>query len=128
MKEKILIGVLLILAVSFGAYVYTPSIAKGLNVNEVASDPGAYSGTITITGVTAAFAQEDETLFGIMDVKELMCTSTTCQKEIIPIRFQEQLPRLGDQVQITGAFEKDDKGYFFKADQVVVTQNHQLRR
>ena len=126
MKEKILIGVLLIMAVGIGLYQFIPTASSALNVNEVASDPGAYVGTITLTGVTSGFSKIDDTLFGIMDLKELTCTSTTCNKVILPIRFKGPLPRFGDEVRVTGAFVSEGNRYYFNSDQVVVVQHHKL--
>ena len=126
MKEKILIGALLIMATGFCLYQFTPTASSALNVNEVASDPGAYVGTITLAGVTSGFSKDDKTLFGIMDLKELTCTSTTCNKVILPIRFQGPLPRFGDEVRVTGAFASDGNGYFFNSEHLVVVQHHNL--
>ncbi|MCG8614856.1 MAG: hypothetical protein MI802_01460 [Desulfobacterales bacterium] len=124
MKEKILIGVLLIMAAGFGLYKFMPASSPALNVDEVASDPGAYVGTITLAGVTSGFAQDDKTLFGIMDLKELTCTSTTCNKAILPIRYQGPLPRLWDEVRVTGVFANDGNGYYLNSETLVVVTNH----
>lgn len=97
-----------------------------LNVNEVSADPGAYVGSITLTGVTGAFSKFDPSLFGLMDVKELQCTSTTCNKQYIPIRVQGTVPSLGDEVLVTGAFTKAQNGYIFVAEAVKVVRNHKL--
>lgn len=126
MKKKILIGVLLIMAAGFGIYQFTPTASSALNVNEVASDPGAYVGTITVAGVTSGFSPKDNTLFGIMDLKELTCTSTTCNKAILPIRFQGPLPSFGDEVRVTGTFVSEGNGYYFNSENVVVVQHHKL--
>lgn len=126
MKGKILIGVLLIMAAGFGLYQFIPTASSALNVNEVALDPGAYEGKITLAGITSGFSKSDNTLFGIMDLKELTCTSTTCNKVILPIRFQGPLPTIGDEVRVTGAFVSDGNGYYFNSEQVVVVQHHNL--
>ena len=126
MRGKILIVVLLIMAAGFGLYHFTPTASLALNVNEVASDPGAFVGTITVAGITSGFSKADKTLFGIMDVKELTCKSTTCNKAILPIRFQGPLPSFGDEVRVTGTFVSEGGGYYFNSEQVVVVQNHKL--
>ena len=126
MKGKILIGVLLIMAVVFVLYQFTPTASLALNVNEVASDPGAYVGKITVTGITSGFSKADNTIFGIMDVKELTCKSTTCNKAILPIRYQGPLPSFGDEVRVTGTFVSEGGGYYFNSEQVVVVQHHKL--
>ena len=61
-----------------------------------------------------------------MDLKELNCTSATCNKAILPIRFQGPLPNLGDEVRVTGAFASDGNGYYFNSEKVVVVTNHKL--
>lgn len=97
-----------------------------LNVNEVAPDPGAYTGTLTLTGVTAAFSRTDVSLFGLMDVKELQCTNANCHKVLLPIRTQGPLPKLGDELRLTGSFIKAGNGYLFVAERVEVLRNHKL--
>ena len=45
--------------------------ARTLGVNDVASDPAAFTGNIAITGVMAGVSRQDPGIFGIMDKKEL---------------------------------------------------------
>jgi hypothetical protein len=100
--------------------------APALNVNDVAADPAAYSGTITVAGVAAGFARQDQTIFGVMDLKELQCKSPNCNKLLLPVRYQGGLPALGAEVRITGKFVGVAGGYVFAAEQIQVVRNHQL--
>lgn len=99
---------------------------SALNINDLGADPGAYSGTLTVVGVTAAFTQQDRTLFGVMDKKELQCKTPNCNKMILPVRFRGPLPALGDEVLLSGSLTKETAGYFFVAEQVEVLRNHKL--
>ena len=87
--------------------------AGALGVNDVASDPAAFTGGITITGVMAGVSRLDPGIFGIMDKKELQCTTANCNKFILPVRYQGKLPVMGDEVRVTGSFANDGRGYLF---------------
>jgi len=100
--------------------------AKALNVNEVGSDPAAYSGTITIVGVTKGFSTADATVFGIMDLKEKQCNTPNCNMTMLPVRYQGTLPAIGDEVQVTGSFVQVQGGYLFAAHDVKVVRQHQV--
>ncbi len=126
MKEKILVGVLLAVALGVGIYKIAPAVNPPLNVNEVAADPGAFEGNITLAGVTAGFSKEDKTLFGIMDLKELQCKTPGCNKVILPVRYQGKIPDLGDEVRVTGAFIRDGQGYYFAGERLELVRNHKL--
>ncbi len=126
MKVKILVSVLLTIVVCFGVYTFIPTETPPLNVNEVAQDPGAFVGTLTLAGVTAGFAPNGKPLFGIMDLKELQCKSTTCNRSILPVRYQGKLPKYGDEVRVTGTFVREGDGYYFDSVQLKVVQNHKL--
>lgn len=97
-----------------------------LNVNDVASDPAAFSGTITVTGVVAGVSQQDPTVIGMMDKKELQCTSPNCKKVYLPFKSQNYSAVGGDEVRVTGRFETSAMGYILMADSVIVVKNHKI--
>ena len=100
--------------------------AKALHVNEVGSDPTAYSGTITIVGVTKGFSTADTNVFGIMDLKEKQCNTPNCNMTMLPVKYQGPLPAIGDEVQVTGSFVQVQGGYLFAANDVKVVRHHQV--
>lgn len=126
MKKYVLIGLVLAAGIAAGVMYSRPGQALALNVNEVAADPAAFSGTITVTGVTAAFSPQDPALFGVMDLKELQCTTPNCNKLLIPVRTADKLPALGDEVRISGTFASSPMGYVFTAQSIQVVRNHKL--
>lgn len=101
--------------------------ATAINVNDLGADPAAFSGPLTVVGVTAAFAQQDRTLFGVMDKKELQCQSPNCNKLILPVRTRGSLPTLGDEVLLSGTLAREASGYVFAAEKIEVLRNHKLR-
>jgi hypothetical protein len=117
-------------AVIFGAVLSYALLSggggKALNVSEISSDPGAYAGTITITGIMGGTSPQDPTIFGIMDIKELQCKTANCNKVFVPIKFQGKLPVQGDEVRATGRFVTMGGGYLFAADKIKVVRNHQI--
>ena len=100
--------------------------AKAFSVNDVASDPAAFNGAMTITGIMGGISQSDKSIFGIMDVKELQCKTQNCNKVFIPIKYQGQMPILGDEVKVSGSFVKINDGYLFAAQNVKVLRNHKI--
>lgn len=128
MKKYVLTGVGLALVITVTVVFLQLQQTKvhALGVNEVASDPAAFTGTITVTGVTYGFSRQDPNLFGIMDVKELQCQSPNCNKLILPVKYQGTLPAAGDEVRLTGSFVNTGGGYLFAAEQVKVLRNHKL--
>lgn len=126
MKKYALIGLVLAVGIAAGVMFSGPGEATALHVNQVAADPGAFSGTITVTGITAAFAPNDPALFGVMDIKELQCTTPNCNKVLIPVRITGPVPALGDEVRISGTFINSPMGYVLTAEAVKVVRNHKL--
>ena len=120
----VLVAVVIGAAVAFG--MVKQGDAKALNVNDIGSDPSAYTGTITVTGIMAGLSESDKSIFGMMDVKELQCKSANCNKIFIPIRYSGAMPVVGDEVRATGSFVKLDAGYLFDAAKVKVVKNHKI--
>lgn len=113
-----------IVAIAF--VVVNRSDASALNVNDVGSDPAAFSGVITIIGIVAGVSQQDPTIIGMMDKKELQCTSPNCNKLYIPFKARDYSPLRGDEVRVTGSFVNMPGGYLFLADKIKVVKNHKI--
>lgn len=76
-----------------------------LSVNDIASDPSAYKGVITITGVVAKRHPSDPKLFAIIETSEAkLCKSTGCARFYLPVRYEGDMPREWDEVNVTGSF------------------------
>lgn len=126
MKKYIFAGIGLVVIVAATVVLLQQPKAQALSVNEVASDPAAFTGTLTLTGVTYGFSRQDPSIFGIMDVKELQCQSPNCNKVILPVKYQGQMPASGDEITLSGAFVNIGGGYLFAAEQIKVLRNHKL--
>lgn len=126
MKKQYIIAACACIAGLALAFFLSSGSAKAFSVNDVASDPAAFTGTITITGIMGGLSQFDPKVFGIMDVKELKCTTQNCNKVFIPIKYQGQMPLPGDEVKVTGSFAKLNEGYLFTAQNVKVLRNHKI--
>ena len=126
MKKYVLAAVTVVVA---GVLTFTflgKGSAKTLGVNDVASDPAAFKGKITVTGIMAGISKYDPSVFGIMDKKELQCTTPGCNKLYVPIRTSGKMPVPGDEVQATGSFANEQGGMIFAAEKVVVVRNHKI--
>lgn len=125
-KKHIHAFIALALAVAAALPLTGCSQSSAFNVNDVASDPAAYNGTITITGIMGGTSRQDPSVFGIMDVKELQCTTPGCNKVFIPVRTKGTLPAMGDEVRVTGSFASEAGGTVFAAEKVKVVRNHKI--
>ncbi len=92
-------------------------------VNDVASDPGAFSGTLNVVGIVNAYSSNDPTLIGIMDKKELQCTTPNCKKVLLPVRYKGERPAIGAEVRVSGSIVG---GNMFQAETLDVLANHNL--
>jgi len=126
MKKIVFIAVAFGVGIALAYALFFRGDANGLQVNQVAADPSAYNGTITVTGIMAGTSPQDPSVFGIFDLKELQCTTPNCNKIYLPVKYQGVMPKLGDEVQVSGSFVPVSGSYFFSATDVKVVRNHKI--
>ncbi len=126
MKKNIFFVVALLVGITLSYALFFRGDANALQVNQLASDPSAYSGTITVTGIMAGTSPQDPSVFGIFDLKELKCTTPNCNKIYLPVKSQGTIPKQGDEVLVTGSFLKTNDGFLFSASSVKVVRNHKI--
>ncbi|MBC7962320.1 MAG: hypothetical protein H7Y05_05210 [Steroidobacteraceae bacterium] len=126
MKKNIIIVIALVAGIALSYALFFKGGANALQVNQVASDPSAYSGTITVTGIMAGTSPQDPSVFGIFDLKELQCTTPNCNKLYLPVKYQGTMPKAGDELRIGGSFMQAAGGYVFNASSVKVVRNHRI--
>jgi hypothetical protein len=95
-------------------------------INDVVSDPGAYSGPLTLEGVVYAFSKEDPSIVGVMDKKELQCTTPNCKKALLAMKVTDSRVSIGDEIKASGTIVKEPWGYILKPEQLQVVGNHKL--
>lgn len=126
MKKNIIVVVALVVGIALSYALFFRGNASALQVNQVASDPSAYSGTITVTGIMAGTSPQNPSVFGIFDLKELNCTTPNCNKIYLPVKHQGTMPKPGDEVRVSGSFMQAAGGYIFNASNVKVVRNHRI--
>ncbi|ACM18939.1 hypothetical protein Geob_0572 [Geotalea daltonii FRC-32] len=126
MKKYMIIAAAVVFGAALSYVLLAAGGGKALNVNEISSDPGAYAGTITVTGVMGGTSPQDPTIFGIMDIKELQCKTANCNKVFVPIKYQGKPPVMGDEIRATGKFVNMAGGYLFAAEKLKVVRNHKI--
>lgn len=102
---------------------------KAVNVSEIGANVSNMTGTITIAGIMGAVSNEDSSVIGIVDVKdvkELQCKNPGCQKRIIPVKCSGKRPSLGDEIRATGSFVKNGAGFVFAAEAIKVVRSHKI--
>jgi len=95
-------------------------------VNDVVSDPGAFSKPLALEGVVYAFAKADPSIVGVMDKKELQCTTPNCNKALLAVKAPGTQLAVGDEIKVSGSIVKEDWGYVLKADEVQVITRHKI--
>jgi hypothetical protein len=87
----------------------------------------AFSGNITLTGVTAQISTSDTSVFGVMDTNELLaCKNLNCGAYTQTVRLMggQSQPKIGDEVIVTGSFVKYPSGAMvFEVTNIDVTRN-----
>ncbi len=96
-------------------------------VNDIVSDPGAFSKPLAIEGIVYRYAQGDTSIVGIMDKKELQCTTPNCNKALLAVKVTGSKLAIGDEIKVSGTITKKDRfGYILTADEVEVITRHKL--
>ena len=95
-------------------------------VNDIISDPGAFSEPLSLEGIVYRFAQDDTSIVGVMDKKELQCTTPNCNKALLAVRVSDSQLAIGDEIKVSGSISKESWGYILKAEQVQVITKHKL--
>jgi len=121
-------SVVVVFLIGFATFLYiNTDTEKHLAINDIKSDPLAFSGEVTLNGVVAGFAQDNETIFALMDTEELLiCKDINCGAFQLATHYEgnDPLPEFGDEINVTGSFIKDDVfGVVFKVTNVDVKRN-----
>lgn len=129
---KFTIGVTLVIVLTVGIFLASSNGRSAktdreggiLSVNDIQSDPYAYKGTITITGVVADKSKYriDPEVFLIVETTEAkICKITGCAKFYLPVRYKGEHPKEWDEVNVTGSFIEGNP--FFAPDRVEVLRH-----
>lgn len=95
-----------------------------LSVKDVQSDPSAYKGTVTITGVVAGASRQDQSVFAIIETSEaILCKTTGCASFYLPVKYEGVIPKQWDEVNVTGSFTQTGRVPLFTATKVEVLKN-----
>ena len=95
-------------------------------VNDIVSDPGAFSEPLTIEGIVYTYAKGDTSIVGVMDKKELQCKTPNCNKALLAVKTPGKQLAVGDEIEVSGSINKVGRGYVLKAEQVKVITTHNL--
>lgn len=95
-------------------------------VNDIVSDPGAFSEPLALEGIVYRFAQGNTSIVGIMDKKELQCTTPNCNKALLAVQVPGPQLAIGDEIKVSGTITRESWGYILKAEEVEVITKHKL--
>lgn len=116
----------LLIGIAVGVTAGCKDQAPVFQVNDVVSDPGAFNKPLRLEGVVYAYAKGDPSIVGVMDKKELQCTTPNCNKALMAVKAPGTQLSIGDEITVAGAIVKESWGYILKADDVKVVTRHQL--
>jgi hypothetical protein len=95
-----------------------------LSVNDVQSDPTAFTGEITINGVVSGFYEDNPNIIYIKDTAEqLFCKNLFCDAPHIPIIYTGTTPTIADEVNVIGEWGDYNGVLIFEAAKLEVKQN-----
>jgi len=97
-----------------------------LSIDDIKSDPLAFTGKLKINGVVAYLSPDDTTMFGIKDTAELLaCKNLYCDAFMLPIRYtDEQLSfELADEIDVIGTWVDIEGGVIFEAEKIEIKRN-----
>ena len=102
------------------------SRAQELGINEIRRNPSLLQGTVTVLGVVGGISREDPRVVGVMDLSELKCQDPNCGRFLLPVRTGDPVPRMGDEVRVTGQLVNEPGGQVFLATRLDVVRNHRM--
>ncbi len=124
MKYVVVIAVALA-SITAPAYAAEPNTAKAgnpLSVDELAANPAAHSGRISVVGVVGTVNPGEG--FVLVDSREFKDCGLSCLYEPgtnkIPFIWTGAVPQVKQTVQVDGILEKTAKGFSIKAEKVTV--------
>ena len=98
----------------------TPKAVKPLTVNELAANPAAHFGRVSVVGVVGTVNPGKG--FMLVDSREFKNCGLSCLTEPgtnkIPFIWTEVAPQVEQTVQVDGLVEKTTKGFSIKAEKV----------
>lgn len=116
----VIIGFVAFTASTFAAESNTPNAGKPLSVDELAANPAAHSGRVSVVGVVGTVNPGKG--FVLVDVREFKNCGLSCLTEPgtnkIPFLWTGATPQVKQTVQVDGILEKTAKGFSIKAEKV----------
>jgi hypothetical protein len=97
-----------------------------LAIRDISSDPFAFTGVLTINGVVTDFLESDTAIFRLKDTQEiLLCLQLHCDSFRLPVKYigSGGLPKIADEVNITGRWSDTGDGVIFEATAFAVRRN-----
>ncbi len=124
MKHVLVISVALIAITAsvYAAELNTLKTGKPLSVNELAANPGAHSGRVSVIGVVGIVNPGKG--FVLVDSREFENCGLSCLTEPgtnkIPFIWTGTTPQVKQTVKVDGILEKTGKGFSIKAEKVTM--------
>ena len=116
----ILIAFIAVTSAAYAEEPNTPKAVKPLTVNELAANPAAHFGRVSVVGVVGTVNPGKG--FMLVDSREFKNCGLSCLTEPgtnkIPFIWTEVAPQVEQTVQADGLLEKTTKGFSIKAEKV----------
>ncbi len=116
----IIIAVVAVTAAAYAEEPNTPKAGKPISVDELAANPTAHSGRVSVVGVVGTVNPGKG--FVMVDSREFKNCGLSCLTEPgtnkIPFIWTGATPQVKQTVQVDGILEKTAKGFSIKAEKV----------
>lgn len=89
-----------------------------IEVRALMESPEKHSQKIRVSGVVSQVV-EDANVFGLIDLAEFKtCKKVTCASLVLPVRWEDSMPEIGQQLIATGEIQKEGERYIFIASKL----------
>lgn len=94
-----------------------------LSVSDIAADPFAYQGVITVNGIIAKLSQDEPNTFTMIESKEaILCKGTHCAAFYLPVKYKDGKFTQNMEVNVTGTINEDGK--ILVAQHIQIVKSH----
>ena len=84
------------------------------------------SQTVQIEGIVSKIYKK-RNIIGLIDIQELKeCKVVTCAQLTLPIRWNGEMPQIRNRISIIGKAKKEQNGFIFIADSLIINELNQI--
>lgn len=100
------------------AWAENPKVDAEIGVRALMESPESYKSQVQVAGVVSQVVT-DSKIFGLIDLEEFKtCQKVTCASLVLPVKWDGNMPEVGQTLSAVGEIQKEGKRFLFKASEV----------